>query len=75
MQVIPSEYMAPRRLICSGCQHWERATGYALGAMEPMGRCGRFGEMRAASARPRCNICWEPASVAPPAQDDTTADH
>lgn len=75
MQVIPSESIMPHRLTCSGCQHWERVTTHTLGDTEPMGRCGRFGETRAASARPRCNICWEPASITLAAQDGMLADH
>jgi len=58
MQVVTPESAIPRRLICSGCAHWERAAG-AEG--DGPGRCGRFAETRPADARPRCNICWEPA--------------
>ena len=75
MQVIPSERIMPPRLTCSGCRHWERVVAHTLGDAEPAGRCGRFSETRAASARPRCNICWEPAPVTPPVQDEVLANH
>jgi len=38
------------------------------------GRCGRFAEIRPGTARPRCNICWEPAVVAQLIQDAAIAD-
>ena len=62
MQRVSSERMTPMRLICSGCRYWEHMTFQTSADAESAGRCGRFGETRLASARPRCNICWEPSS-------------
>jgi hypothetical protein len=75
MQVIRSEYAIPQRLTCSSCHHWQKAVGHPRDEVESVGRCGRFGETRAATARPRCNICWEPATAVPPVQDDMHANH
>jgi hypothetical protein len=71
MQTVPSERPMPTPLLCSGCRHWEAVASPARSDAENIGigvgRCGRFGETRPGAARPRCNICWEPAVVAPPA--------
>ena len=75
MQIIPSESIMPLRLTCSGCRHWQEITGPMRDAAESMGRCECFGETRAANARPRCNICWEPVPAAAPAQDDILTSH
>lgn len=68
MQVIQSSQSVPLRLTCSGCSHWQRTAAYGIVDTDEAGRCGRFGETRPASARPRCNICWEP----PTPSTDTT---
>jgi hypothetical protein len=72
MQIVSSDYALPERLMCSGCRHWERSTVDSRAEAEATGRCGRFGEARPASARPRCNICWEPAT--PSVSDTALAD-
>jgi hypothetical protein len=64
--------MIPQRLTCGGCHHWERAALDSRAEDEMVGRCGRFGETRPAGARPRCNICWEPAALS--GQDTALAD-
>lgn len=64
MQIVSSAGVIPQRLTCSGCRHWERIAFQFSANAEPAGRCGRFAETRPADARPRCNICWEPAAVA-----------
>lgn len=65
MQIIPSDQPVPAPLTCSGCRHWmQAATGIGADS-EPTGRCERFEETRPGTARPRCNICWEPATAAP----------
>ncbi|HEY7909435.1 MAG TPA: hypothetical protein VIC60_11200 [Thermomicrobiales bacterium] len=74
MQVMQSSLDVPRRLSCSGCRHWERTAASGRVDMDEAGRCGRFGEARPASARPRCNICWEPAAPGSSAQDTALAD-
>ncbi len=64
MQVIPSEQALPVRLACGGCRHWKERAGQSLtDTTETAGRCARFGEVRSALSRPRCNICWEPAAT------------
>lgn len=52
------------RLRCVTCRNWELTTLRALPDGEAIGQCLRFSEARRGSARPRCNICWEPAVVA-----------
>lgn len=63
MQVFVSEQPMP--LTCGGCRHWGAVASFALPDNALAGRCGRFAEIRPGAARPRCNICWEPAVVAP----------
>jgi hypothetical protein len=65
VQTIPSDYTMPQRLTCSGCRHWQETAMQRLGGAEASGRCDRFGESRPATARPRCNICWEPVAALP----------
>lgn len=74
MQIMPSSQDIPQRLSCSRCSHWERTAAYDLIDADEAGRCGRFGETRPASARPRCNICWEPADATPSLRDMVLAD-
>jgi hypothetical protein len=74
MHVVSSDSLTPQRLTCSGCSHWGRAASDLCTEVEATGRCDRFGEMRPADARPRCNICWEPAATIPVAQDTALAD-
>ena len=74
MQVVASGHIVPERLFCSGCSHWAHLASDTRTENEATGRCGRFGEMRPANARPRCNICWEPAAIAPPISDTALAD-
>ncbi len=73
MQVMQASSSAPQRLACGGCHHWEQIAADARTDADVTGRCDRFGDMRSASARPRCNICWEPALV-PPIQSIALAD-
>jgi hypothetical protein len=74
MQILSSDYMIPERLTCSGCRHWGRTAADTRAEAKAAGRCGRFGETRPADARPRCNICWEPAATIASAQDTALAD-
>lgn len=78
MQMLPSERPMPTPLTCSGCRHWGLVASLARSGTEKIdagaGRCGRFGEIRPGAARPRCNICWEPAVAARPAQDGIFTD-
>lgn len=74
MQIVSSEHAMPARLTCSGCRYWARAAFEVPMDAELAGRCDRFAETRAASARPRCNICWEPAAAAPAVRDTVLAD-
>lgn len=74
MQTVASEPAIPVRLLCGGCRHWEETAIRAMPDGGVVGRCGRFGESRTVTARPRCNICWEPPSpprraVTPTADD------
>lgn len=74
MQALHSEPAIPIRLLCGGCRHWQKTAIRAMPDGGVLGRCGRFGENRAGTARPRCNICWEPPAptvhpVAPPVDD------
>jgi hypothetical protein len=66
----------PTPLTCSGCRHWGVIASPARADSEStgIGRCKRFGEIRPGAARPRCNICWEPATIAPPALDRLLTD-
>ncbi|MCA1667595.1 MAG: hypothetical protein LC793_09455 [Thermomicrobia bacterium] len=72
MQILPSERPLPMPLICSGCRHWGAIT--AQNETAAVGRCGRFNETRPGAARPRCNICWEPAAVARVAEGQLLTD-
>jgi hypothetical protein len=63
MQEMTTNAMIPARLSCGGCHHWEETAIRAVPAGEPVGRCGRFGESRLSTSRPRCNICWEPRTL------------
>ncbi|MGI8855193.1 MAG: hypothetical protein ACR2JW_05545 [Thermomicrobiales bacterium] len=73
MQIMQSAPPAPQRLTCGGCHHWEQIAADARTDADAVGRCGRFGDTRFASSRPRCNICWEPV-VTPSAQGVVLAD-
>lgn len=77
MQILPSERLMPLPLTCSGCRHWGAITAQTHGQSEivAVGRCGRFAEIRPGAARPRCNICWEPAAITQFAEDETLTDH
>ncbi len=75
MQVLPSERPMPVPLTCGGCRHWGAMTARIDADTEQAGRCGRFAETRPGTARPRCNICWEPAVIARPVRDGILADH
>ena len=61
---IPELPMAshPLRLRCGTCRNWDSASIRALLDGEMVGQCARFSEARVVGARPRCNICWEPAA-------------
>jgi hypothetical protein len=74
MQTVSTEHALPMPLTCSGCRHWGAVTARAESESAGTGRCGRFGEIRPGAARPRCNICWEPAAIAQPLSDRTMAD-
>jgi hypothetical protein len=78
MQVLLSEQPMPTPLTCSGCCHWTHTGTQTLADTDSSGtatgRCGRFAETRAGTARPRCNICWEPAAITQPLSDRTMAD-
>lgn len=73
MQTLRFEQPMPRPLTCGGCRHWEAAPASVAAEFVEIGRCGRFAEIRPGTARPRCNICWEPAVAAPRIQDGTRA--
>jgi hypothetical protein len=60
MQEITPQSSTPTRLTCGGCRHWEETSIRTVPAGESVGRCDRFSETRSITARPRCNICWEP---------------
>ncbi len=62
MQQLHNEPAIPIRLLCGGCRQWEETAIRALSGGDVVGRCGRFGESRVGTARPRCNICWEPSA-------------
>jgi hypothetical protein len=64
MEQITTESANPIRLLCGGCRHWEETAIRAVPTGELVGRCDRFSETRFSTARPRCNICWEPRSSA-----------
>jgi hypothetical protein len=78
MQVLSAEQLMPMPLTCSGCRHWTPAGTQTLADTDrsgtATGRCGRFAETRAGTARPRCNICWEPAAIGQSIMEGTTAD-
>lgn len=76
MQVLSTERPMPTPLTCSGCRHWDAITAQTNGQSETVsvGRCGRFAEIRPGATRPRCNICWEPAAVARPIEDEALTD-
>ncbi len=71
MQDVTTDAVMPVRLLCGGCSHWEETMIRAVPGGEPVGRCDRFGESRPGTARPRCNICWEPRALRRP---EPTAD-
>ncbi|MHB8647863.1 MAG: hypothetical protein ACYDAR_18940 [Thermomicrobiales bacterium] len=73
MQIMPSERVIPAPLTCSGCRHWAPIAAQTPANSETSGRCGRFAETRPGAARPRCNICWEPADTRP-GEDRVLAD-
>lgn len=64
----------PRPLTCSSCHYWQEIALATLPTNEHTGRCGRFSELRLGSARPRCNICWEPAVVDAPTEAAVATD-
>ena len=66
MQVLSADQPMPIPFTCGGCRHWEVVASLAFPEAAPAGRCGRFAEIRPGIARPRCNICWEPAVAAQP---------
>lgn len=59
MQVRRTEPARIQLLTCGACCHWQETINTNTDE-QPQGRCMRFGEVRAAEMRPRCNICWEP---------------
>ncbi len=74
MQILPSEHPMPAPLLCRGCRHWTPLASNTPSETALAGRCGRFAETRPGAARPRCNICWEPAVAARPVPDDALVD-
>lgn len=74
MQVLSSERLMPAPLTCSGCRHWTHLAFTTPADTERAGRCDRFAETRPGAARPRCNICWEPAAAVHPVQGGAMAD-
>ena len=52
----------PPRLRCGTCRNWDPTSIRAMPDGETVGQCARFSESRVIGARPRCNICWEPAT-------------
>ena len=75
MQILPSERPIPAPLTCSGCLHWSQTTFSTPPDTDMTGRCGRFAETRPGAARPRCNICWEPAAVVQPIRTEVITDN
>jgi len=74
MQVLSSERPILAPLTCSGCLHWSQTVFSTPPDTEIAGRCGRFAETRPGAARPRCNICWEPAAAVQLIQTGIRAD-
>lgn len=74
MQVITPASAMPQPLTCSSCQHWQGVAAHTPAEGERVGRCGRFAEIRPGTARPRCNICWEPVAALP-TQETILADN